>query len=134
MLEKLASAYAVVAKVDVSNLAASQKWYQNKLGLQHDPRFDAPTWRQLNFPGIARVAVGLNLNAGGIGTGGAVTTLVVADIVASRNELIGRKVDVSKIQDVGQGVQLAFFKDPDGNSLGLRQNGTIPPDQVGSAS
>ena len=46
--------------------------------------------------------------------------LVVTDIEAARDELIGRGVDVGEIQDVGRGVRYAGFEDPDGNSLTLQ--------------
>ena len=122
-------AYSVVAKVDVSDMRQSVEWYESKLDLVVDERFDSnPKWRQLNVKGIQRFAVGLNLKADGVGTGGAVTTFAVPDIESSRKELIARGVEVTEIVDVGQGVLLAFFSDPDGNSLGLRQNSKDEPD------
>jgi predicted enzyme related to lactoylglutathione lyase len=45
--------------------------------------------------------------------------LVVKDIEAARQELIGRGVDVSETEDLG-GVYYAWFKDPDGNSWCLQ--------------
>ena len=47
--------------------------------------------------------------------------LVVGDIEESRQELIGRGVDVGAIDDVGGGVRYARFADPDGNSLVLQE-------------
>jgi predicted enzyme related to lactoylglutathione lyase len=47
--------------------------------------------------------------------------LVVADIDASRAELVGRGVDVGEVSDVGGGVRYAFFSDPDGNTLALQE-------------
>lgn len=47
--------------------------------------------------------------------------LVVADIEASRRELIDRGVDVGPVQDVGGGVLYAGFADPDGNTMTLQQ-------------
>jgi predicted enzyme related to lactoylglutathione lyase len=47
--------------------------------------------------------------------------LVVADIEAARDELVGRGVDVSGIDDVGRGVKYASFRDPDGNLLLLQE-------------
>ena len=47
--------------------------------------------------------------------------LVVADIDASRAELVGRGVDVGEVSDVGGGVRYAFFADPDGNTLALQE-------------
>ena len=45
--------------------------------------------------------------------------LVVKDIEAAREELIGRGVEVSKTEDLG-GVFYAWFSDPDGNTWALQ--------------
>ncbi|TDU88766.1 putative enzyme related to lactoylglutathione lyase [Kribbella voronezhensis] len=45
--------------------------------------------------------------------------LVVADIEAAREELIGRGVDVAPVEDAG-GVFYAWFADPDGNTWTLQ--------------
>jgi predicted enzyme related to lactoylglutathione lyase len=45
--------------------------------------------------------------------------LVVADIAAAREELIGRGVDVAPVEDMG-GVYYASFADPDGNTWTLQ--------------
>jgi len=113
--------YAIVAKVDVADMEASVEWYASKLDLIPDPRYIGPTWRQCNLPNIQQAAIGLNYNPTGIGTGGAVTTFVVVDIEQACQELITRGVVVGPITPVGEGVLLAFFRDPDGNQLGLRQ-------------
>jgi catechol 2,3-dioxygenase-like lactoylglutathione lyase family enzyme len=47
--------------------------------------------------------------------------LIVDDIEAARDELIGRGVEVGEIQDVGGGVLYASLEDPDGNSLTLQE-------------
>lgn len=128
MLTLIAGQYAFVEKVEVSNMDQSVDWYTSKLDLVVDPRFTSnPSWRQLNMPGLPRVAMGLSATTHTPSSGGAVATFVVADIQAARQTLIDRGVDVSPIQDVGQGVLLAFFNDPDGNGLGLRQNSPSEP-------
>jgi len=45
--------------------------------------------------------------------------LVVKDIEAARQELIGRGVDVGETEDLG-GVFYAWFEDPDGNTWALQ--------------
>jgi catechol 2,3-dioxygenase-like lactoylglutathione lyase family enzyme len=45
--------------------------------------------------------------------------LVVADIEAAREELIGRGVEVAPVEDAG-GVFYAWFADPDGNTWTLQ--------------
>lgn len=47
--------------------------------------------------------------------------LVVSDIQAAGTELAGRGVEVSDLQDLGRGVSLAWFGDPDGNSWALQE-------------
>lgn len=48
--------------------------------------------------------------------------LVVQDIVAARDELVGRGVDVGAIDDsAGAGIRYAGFADPDGNGLLLQE-------------
>ncbi|MEH1830625.1 MAG: VOC family protein [Nostoc sp.] len=113
--------YSFVTKVDVSNLEASVEWYKSKLGLVPENKYDTPNWRQFSFPDIPRFAIGLNLS-NSVETGSTVSTFVVDNIVAARQSLIEKGVEVGPITDVGHGVQLSVFKDLDGNLLGLRQN------------
>ncbi len=47
--------------------------------------------------------------------------LVVQDIAAARDELIGRGVEVGELVPVGGGVTYAGITDPDGNTLTLQQ-------------
>jgi uncharacterized glyoxalase superfamily protein PhnB len=46
--------------------------------------------------------------------------LVVEDIEAARQLLVGNGVDVTPVQDMG-GVKYAHLSDPDGNSWALQQ-------------
>ncbi|MEH2256221.1 VOC family protein [Nostoc sp.] len=113
--------YSFVSKVDVTDLEASVKWYKDKLGLVLESKYDTPSWRQFSIPDIERFAIGLNLS-NSVEAGSTVSTFVVKDIVAARQSLIEKGVEVGPITDVGHGVQLSVFKDIDGNLLGLRQN------------
>ncbi|MDN7676412.1 VOC family protein [Burkholderia oklahomensis] len=131
LLKNITKEYAFVSKIDVSDLDASSDWYQKNLGLIPDSRYDTPSWRQFNLPDLKRVALGLNFDSVNVGTGGAVLTFVVNNILDARQQLVENKVPVSPIIDVGHDVKLCFFHDPDGNSLGLRQNaGSQPPAEV----
>jgi catechol 2,3-dioxygenase-like lactoylglutathione lyase family enzyme len=123
----------LVVKLNVSDLARSTEWYQSKLGLVHDPRFDLPHFAQFNIPNVRRVAVGLFEAPTAVGTGGCVPIFVVRDVASDRSNLIALGVDVSPIEAAGDGVQLAFFNDPDGNALAIRQNPDShpSPDRVG---
>lgn len=122
MLNEIVEQYAFVSKLEVSDIEASVTWYNSKLDLVQDPRYPTGPWRQMMMPGVNRVSIGLWQSKSPAGSGGATETFVVANIQNSRNELIQRGVNVGPIQDVGEGVLLCFFKDPDGNSLGLRQD------------
>ncbi|WP_375479952.1 VOC family protein [uncultured Nostoc sp.] len=113
--------YSFIIKVDVTNLEASVEWYKSKLGLVPEEKYDTPSWRQFSFPDIPRFAIGLNLS-NSVDTGSTVSTFVVKDIVAARQSLIEKGVEIEPITDVGHGVQLSIFRDIDGNLLGLRQN------------
>ncbi|MEH2081820.1 MAG: VOC family protein [Nostoc sp.] len=113
--------YSFVTKVDVTNLEASVEWYKDKLGLVPEDKYDTPSWRQLSIPDIRNFAIGLNLS-NSVEAGSTVSTFVVNNIVAARQSLIEKGVEVGPITDVGHGVQLSVFKDIDGNLLGLRQN------------
>jgi glyoxylase I family protein len=128
MLSQIQGEYAFVAKVNVSDLDKSVKWYVDKLGLQEDTRFRTDTWRQFNLPGIPRVAIGLNKPVKEEeGTGGGVSTFVVDKINDTYDSLKEKGIDITSPADVGKGVLMCFFKDPDGNSLALRQNPSNHP-------
>jgi len=47
--------------------------------------------------------------------------LVVADIETARTDLISRGVDVSPVEEVGDGVKYAGFEDPDGNTFTFQE-------------
>ena len=50
-----------------------------------------------------------------------VAAFEVEDIEAEVNELRGRGVEVEDIITLPSGIKRAFFKDPDGNVIGMRQ-------------
>jgi lactoylglutathione lyase len=123
-LSDIIGEYGLIVKLDVSDLDKIRNWYTDKLGLRHDPRFDTSRWVQLFLPKLTAVAIGLNLDPAKAGQGN--VTFVVDDIERAHDGLIRQAVEVGPVQPVVHDVQLAFFKDPDGNSLTLRQN---PPGQ-----
>jgi catechol 2,3-dioxygenase-like lactoylglutathione lyase family enzyme len=47
--------------------------------------------------------------------------LVVADIDAARALLASRGIELTDVEDVGDGVQISSFADPDGNTMILQQ-------------
>jgi glyoxylase I family protein len=125
-LKDVIGEYGFVVKLDVSNLQVSAGFYEKGLGLVHDPRFDTDTWIQFNLPGLKQEAIGLSAS-GGASTGGTTPTFVVNDINAAKKSLLQNDVEVGPIQDVGLGVQMAYFQDADGNPLALRQNPSSQP-------
>lgn len=133
-LTDLIGEYGLVIKMDVSDLDRSVAWYREKLHLELDERYNADTWRQLNIPEVPNTAIGLHLNPDSTGPREKKATFVVNDIAAARNELLKNSVEVEEIIQLGEWVQLVFFKDPDGNILGLRQNHSGLPraEEIGS--
>lgn len=133
MLKMIAGQYAFVAKVAVSDMERSVLWYTTMLDFVVDPRFAANEyWKQLNMPGLPHVAMGLSADTPYTSSPhpgpDPVATFVVDDIRMVHDALIKRGVDtMGDIQNVGQGVLLAFFRDPDKNWLGLRQNSPQEP-------
>ena len=63
-----------------------------------------------NVPGITDMAAGSQKGV----------HLVVPDLAATRDQLVGNGVDVGEIQDMG-GVLFSPFQDPDGNMWLLQQ-------------
>lgn len=110
--------------VPVTDIERSKAFYSEKLGFHVDVDV-RPTEGmrivQLTPPGSAcsiTLAEGLpSLDM----TPGALRGLhlVVADIKAARDELVGRGVEVGEVEDAG-GVFYAYFADPDGNTWCLQ--------------
>ncbi|MFL6110753.1 MAG: VOC family protein [Catenulispora sp.] len=116
----------LLAKLNVADVDKSADWYETKLGLTLDPRFDTEDWRQLNVPGVTGAALGL-WQGSPTGSGGTDVTFVVADIETMRASLIANGVEVGPIESPGRGVEMATFVDIDGNALALRQNPASQP-------
>ncbi|HJR37436.1 MAG TPA: VOC family protein, partial [Nocardioidaceae bacterium] len=89
----------------------------------HDYRVDDHLrFVQLTPPGSAcSIAIGTGLLDGTVQPGSAQgMQLVVGDIVAARDELAGRGVDVTAVQDFPWG-RFVFFSDPDGNRWAVQE-------------
>ena len=121
-LSGLLSEYGFVVKIDVTDLDRSIAWYRDKLGFELDERYSAGSWRQMTLADLPNTALGIYVNPDGAGLGGKKVTFVVEDIEAVRNGLVRAGVEVDDIQRLGDWVRLAFFRDPDGNVFGIRQN------------
>jgi len=111
----------------VSDVDRAKVFYVDKIGFHADHDIEpTPGMRivQLTPPGSACSIL--------LGTGmGDITAmkpgshkglhLVVTDLEAARAHLGHNKVDVSEIQDTGDGIRYAYFSDPDGNSWELQE-------------
>ena len=108
----------------VSDVDASLAFYVQKAGfnLDHDilPG-NGMRIVQLTPPGSA-CSIIFGTGMGGDGAPGSVKNLhlVVTDIMAARQTLTDRGLELSDIQDMG-GVKYAYFADPDGNSWALQE-------------
>ena len=117
-----------VVPIPVSDVDAAKAFYTGQVGfnLDHDAR-PTPGMRvvQMTPPGSAcSVVIGEGLPLGEPGSVKGVQ-LVVEDIDAVREQLAGRGVGVSEVQQLGPegtpGSRFLFFDDPDGNTWAVQQ-------------
>jgi catechol 2,3-dioxygenase-like lactoylglutathione lyase family enzyme len=106
--------------VMVSDISRNIQFYVDTLGLKLKSRY-ADQFAEVECPGLT-IALHPAVNRGpkpgssespSVGFG-------VADIESAMTELKGRSVSFSRVSNDGR-VNLAFFKDPDGNPLYLAQ-------------
>jgi Lactoylglutathione lyase and related lyases len=110
----------------VSDVDRAKAFYTQKVGFKED--IDARVNEQIRFvqltpPGSAcSIALGEGITTA---TPGAVQGLqiVVADINAAREDLIGRGLEVGGVQVFPWG-SFVYFSDPDGNGWAIQQ---LPP-------
>jgi len=106
----------------VADVDRAKAFYTEKVGfnLDHDVRHGELRVVQLTPPGSAcSIVIGqgiVNTPPGSV----KLIHLVVPDIRAARAELVARGVAVSEVQDLGGGISMAFFDDPDGNSWAVQ--------------
>jgi predicted enzyme related to lactoylglutathione lyase len=106
----------------VADVDRAKAFYMEKVGfnLDHDVRNGELRVVQLTPPGSAcSIVIGqgiVNTPPGSV----KLIHLVVPDIRAARAELVARGVEVSEVQDLGGGISMAFFDDPDGNSWAVQ--------------
>ena len=117
-----------VVPIPVSDVDAAKAFYTGQVGfnLDHDAR-PTPGMRvvQMTPPGSAcSVVIGEGLPLGEPGSVKGVQ-LVVEDIDAVREQLAGRGVGVSEVQQLGPegtpGSRFVFFDDPDGNTWAVQE-------------
>jgi catechol 2,3-dioxygenase-like lactoylglutathione lyase family enzyme len=102
--------------IPVTDVDRAKAFYVDKAGFVADHDYtvsDEVRFVQLTPPGSAcSIALGLGISDAPPGTARA--QLVVSDIDAAHDELAGRGVDVSDVQEFPWG-KFLFFADPDGN-------------------
>jgi catechol 2,3-dioxygenase-like lactoylglutathione lyase family enzyme len=114
-----------VVPLPVSDVDRSIAFYVERVGfhLDHDVQpGNGMRVIQLTPPGSAcSIVFGTGMGDAGVATGSIKNLhLVVPNIEQARQELLGRGLGVSEIQDMG-GVKYAFFEDPDQNSWALQE-------------
>ena len=111
-------------QVPVSDVDRAKAFYVEKAGFNadHDHQVsDEMRFVQLTPPGSScSIAIGTGLGPAMAPGSVQGLQLVVDDIEAARDELSGRGVEVSEIQDFPWG-RFVFFSDPDGNGWAVQQ-------------
>jgi predicted enzyme related to lactoylglutathione lyase len=114
--------------VPVSDVDRAKDFYTKQAGFNADHDIvvsDEIRFVQLTPPGSAcSIAMGKGVVDAPPGTAKGLQ-LVVDDVHAAREELAGRGVEVSEVQEFPWG-SFVFFSDPDGNAWAVQQ---IPPRQ-----
>jgi predicted enzyme related to lactoylglutathione lyase len=114
-----------VVVVPVSDVDRAIAFYRDQVGftLDHHTQAQGMDFAQLTPPGSGcSIAIGQGIMTTEPGSVQGLQ-LVVEDIQAARDDLSGRGVQVSDIQDFPWG-RFVFFTDPDGNGWAVQQ---IPP-------
>jgi catechol 2,3-dioxygenase-like lactoylglutathione lyase family enzyme len=109
--------------VPVSDVDRAKAFYTDQVGFNadHDHTVsDEIRFVQLTPPGSAcSISIGTGIVATAPGSVQGLQ-LVVDDVAAAREELAGRGVPVSDVQDFPWG-SFVFFEDPDGNGWAVQQ-------------
>jgi predicted enzyme related to lactoylglutathione lyase len=116
-----------LVQVPVSDVDRAKAFYTEKVGFNAD--YDQRVGEDIRFvqltpPGSAcSIAFGTGLGAQMEPGSVEGLQMVVSDIHAAREELVGRGVEVSEVQEFPWG-SFVFFSDPDGNGWAVQE---IPP-------
>ncbi len=109
--------------IPVTDVDRAKAFYVDQIGFNadHDHKLsDDLRFVQLTPPGSGcSIAIGIGLTSAAPGSVEGMQ-LVVADIVAAHDQLAGRGVQVSDIQDFPWG-RFVFFADPDGNRWAVQE-------------
>jgi len=106
----------VVATLAVADIERARSFYEDKLGLAVDAEVEG-TIRYRCGKGTGLAVFERPMEA----TDRTVAAFEVADIEREVSELKDKGVEVEGIITLPSGVKRAFFRDPDGNVIGMRQ-------------
>ena len=110
--------------VPVSDVDRSKSFYVDQVGFNadHDHRLNEQVrFVQLTPPGSAcSIAIGTGITDVQPGQAPGIT-LVVSDIDSTRDELAGRGVNITEVEQMPWGARHAHFTDPDGNPWDLQE-------------
>ena len=114
-----------LVSIPVTDVDRAKAFYVEQAGFNadHDHRVtDELRFVQLMPPGSAcSIALGTGITTSPPGS--AQVQIVVDDVHAARDQLAGRGVEVSDVQEFPWG-SFVFYADPDGNQWGIQQ---LPP-------
>jgi predicted enzyme related to lactoylglutathione lyase len=109
--------------IPVTDVDRAKAFYVDQVGFNddHDHKVsDELRFVQLTPPGSAcSITIGIGVTDAEPGSVRGMQ-MVVSDIEAAHDELAGRGVDVSEVQDFPWG-RFVFFSDPDGNKWAVQQ-------------
>ena len=109
--------------VPVSDVDRAKAFYVDGMGfhVDQDQRVnDSLRFVQLTPPGSAcSIAIGEGISSKPPGSAEGLQ-IVVHDIQAARDQLVGRGLEVTEVQDYPWG-RFVFLKDPDGNGWSIQQ-------------
>jgi catechol 2,3-dioxygenase-like lactoylglutathione lyase family enzyme len=112
-----------LVQVPVSDVDRAKAFYTEQVGFNadHDHAVtDELRFVQLTPPGSAcSIAIGTGLTEMRPGSVQGLQ-VVVEDVAAAREELVGRGIEASEVQSFDWG-SFVFFSDPDGNGWALQQ-------------
>ena len=111
----------VTVAINVSDFERAIAWYREAFGFELIYKLDDWKWCELWTP-IEGVNVGLGQTDDAT-HGGMSATFVVADIEAAKAHIESTGVVFDDdIHEVAGMAKLAFFRDPDGNALGIAEH------------
>ncbi|NEP82884.1 MAG: hypothetical protein F6K39_34935 [Okeania sp. SIO3B3] len=112
-----------MTRFNVNDGEKATQWYEEKLDMMVNDKSSAyPYYVQLFYPELPETQIGLSQSQP-VQSGKATATIAVDNIEEAVDYLDYQGVKVGPPCNAGDGYTvLAFFCDPDGNNLALRQN------------